>query len=79
MRVVAILLILMPAWPANAWAEQATLPQLTLQEAIAQGLERSHRGRAAQFQAKAARSGATTASLHYLPSVTVEESWTPPA
>jgi len=76
MRAVAILLTLMLAWLANARAEQETLPQLTLQEAIAQGLERNHRGRAAQFQAKAARSGATTASLHYLPNVTVEESWT---
>jgi outer membrane protein TolC len=76
MRVSAILLTLMLAWLANAWAEQATLAQLTLREAIAQGLERNHQGRAAQFQAEAARSGATAAALHYLPSVTLEESWT---
>jgi outer membrane protein TolC len=76
MRFVAILLILMLAWLANAWAEQATLPQLTLREAIARGLERNHQGRAARFQAEAARSGATAAALHYLPSITLEEGWT---
>ena len=76
MRVVAIVLTLMLAWLANAWAEQATLPQLTLREAIEQGLERNHQNRAALFQVEAARSGATAAALHYLPSVTVEESWT---
>lgn len=76
MRVAALLLTLMLAGQAAAWAEEATVPQLTLREAIAQGLERNHQGRAARFQAEAARSGATAAALHYLPSITLEETWT---
>lgn len=76
MRAAALLLTLMLVWQTTAWAEEATIPQLTLREAIAQGLERNHQGRAARFQAEAARSGATAAALHYLPSVTLEESWT---
>jgi outer membrane protein len=53
----------------------AELQRLTLREAITRGLERNNQVRAARFQAEAARAGATLASLHYLPSVTVEEIW----
>ena len=53
----------------------AELQRLTLGEAIARGLKLNNQVRAAGFQAEAARAGATAASLHYLPSVTVEEAW----
>jgi len=59
-------------WSAGQAAE---LQQLTLREAIDRGLERNNQARASRFQAEAARSGATGASLHYLPSVTLEEAW----
>jgi outer membrane protein TolC len=55
--------------------QAAELQRLTVQEAIARGLERNNQARAVRFQAEAARSGATGASLHYLPSVTIEEAW----
>lgn len=55
--------------------QAAELQQLTLREAIDRGLERNNQARASRFQAEAARSGATGASLYYLPSVTLEEAW----
>ena len=48
---------------------------LTLQEAISKGLEHNNQARAARFQADAANAGAAAAALHYLPSLTFEESW----
>lgn len=57
----------------NAYANE--IQRVTLREAITQGLERNNQARAAGFQAASARSGATAASLHYLPNVTVEEAW----
>ena len=50
--------------------------QVTVQEAVSRGLSQSNLSRAAAFQAEAARSGARAAALHYLPSLTFEESWT---
>lgn len=55
---------------------QAAEPErLTLQEAVNRGLERNNQVRGARFQAEAAQSGANAASLHLLPSVTFEETW----
>lgn len=76
MRTTVITLIILASSLSVAWAEGGDLQQITLREAIKQGLEHNHQGRAAQFQAEAARSGATASALHYLPSVTVEESVT---
>lgn len=76
MRATGIILTFITALCTATWSEGGELQQLTLREAIRQGLEHNHQSRAARFQAEAARSGATAASLHYLPSVTVEESWT---
>jgi len=59
----------------GASGQAAELQRLTLQEAIARGLERNNQTRAVRFQAEAARSGATGAALHYLPSITLEEAW----
>jgi outer membrane protein TolC len=56
-------------------AQAAEVPFLSLQEAISKGLKQNNMVRAAGFQADAARSGATAASLHFLPSISVEESW----
>lgn len=56
-------------------AQAAEMQRVTLHEAIAKGLERNNEARSARFQAESVRSGATAASLHYLPSVTVEEAW----
>ena len=53
----------------------ADLQRLSVQEAITRGLERNNQLRSVRYQAEAARSGAAQASLHYLPSVTLEESW----
>lgn len=50
--------------------------QVTVQEAVSRGLSQNNLSRAAAFQAEAARSGAKAAALHYLPSLTFEESWT---
>lgn len=50
--------------------------QVTVQEAVRRGLSQNNLSRAAAFQAEAARSGARSAALHYLPSLTFEESWT---
>ncbi len=76
MRIFGITVVIIASLLPGARVEGSDLPQLALREAIRRGLELNHQGRAAQFQAEAARSGATAASLHYLPSVTVEESWT---
>jgi outer membrane protein len=76
MRIFGITVVIIASLLPGVRVEGSDLPQLALREAIRQGLELNHQGRAAQFQAEAARSGATAASLHYLPSVTVEESWT---
>jgi outer membrane protein TolC len=53
----------------------ADMQRLTVREAIARGLERNNQLRSVRYQAEAARSGAAAASLHYLPSVTLEETW----
>jgi len=57
-------------------ASAADQQRISLKEAVARGLDQNNQARAAHFQAEAARSGATAASLHYLPSITLEESWT---
>lgn len=56
-------------------AEAEELQQLSLKEAVSRGLERNNMARAARFQAESARSAATAASLHLLPSITLEETW----
>ena len=58
-----------------AGTAQAGPEQVSVQEAVRRGLEQSNLARAATFQAEAARSGARAAALHYLPSLTFEESW----
>lgn len=51
------------------------LERITLQEAVNRSLQKNSLVRAAGHQAEASRAGAAAASLHYLPSVTLEESW----
>lgn len=75
MRVTGVLFGIIMSLLSVAHADEASIRQLSLREAISIGLDRNHQGRAAHFQAEAARSGATAAALHYLPSVTVEEHW----
>ena len=75
MRVKQIILTGLVVLLSGAAVQAAELQRITLREAIAQGLERNNQARAARFQTESARSGATSASLHYLPSVTVEEGW----
>ncbi len=75
MNATRALLAIMVAVITAAQAHAADITQLSLGEAISRGLEQNNQGRAARFQAEAARSGATAASLHYLPSVTLEETW----
>ncbi|SJZ35484.1 Outer membrane protein TolC [Trichlorobacter thiogenes] len=75
MQVKQIMLVGLISLIAGANAHAAEIQRMTLREAITQGLERNNQARAAKFQAASARSGATAASLHYLPSVTVEEAW----
>ena len=75
MQVKQIMLVGLISLLTGASAHGAEMQRLTLHEAITQGLERNNQARAARFQAESARSGATAASLHYLPSVTVEEAW----
>lgn len=53
----------------------ADVERLTLREAITRGLEQNNQLRSIRYQSDAARSEAAAASLHYLPSVTLEESW----
>jgi len=60
---------------ATTGVQAAEIQRLSLREAITHGLERNNQVRAAGFEAESARSGATAASLHYLPSVTLEEAW----
>lgn len=75
MQVKQIMLVGLISLVTGANAHAAEIQRITLREAITQGLERNNQARAARFQAESARSGATAASLHYLPSVTVEEAW----
>ncbi len=51
------------------------LPKLSVTEAIQLGLKQNHKIQAAGFMADAAQAEAASASLHYLPSITAEESW----
>lgn len=67
---VALLIII-----TGSIAQAAEIQLLTLQEAISRGLKQNNMVRAAGFQADSARSGATAAALHFLPSITLEESW----
>ncbi len=64
-------LIIMTCSTLNA----AEIRQLSLREAVARAMELNNHARAARFQAEAARSAASGASLHYLPSINLEESW----
>lgn len=57
----------------TGYAEE--MQKLTVREAIARGLERNNQLRSVRYQTEAARSGAAAASLHYLPIVTLEETW----
>lgn len=66
-----VLLMALSAGSVNG----AELRQLTLAEALREGLEHNHQIRAAGFEAQAAQSAASAASRHYLPSLTVEETW----
>jgi outer membrane protein TolC len=75
MQVKQIMLVGLISLVAGANLHAAEIQRMTLREAITQGLERNNQARAAKFQAASARSGATAASLHYLPSMTVEEVW----
>lgn len=56
-------------------AQADELQRLSLKEAVTRGLQQNNMARAARFQAESARSAATAASLHLLPSVTFEETW----
>lgn len=49
--------------------------KLTLREAITTGLEQNNAIKASRYTADAAEAGATAAKLHFLPSMTFEESW----
>lgn len=72
LMVLTSLLLLVLSGTGNAGDQ----PQkVTLGDAIARGLAQNNQTRAASFQAKAARSAASAASLHYLPTVTLEETW----
>ncbi len=75
MQVKQIILVGLISLVTGAHAHAAEIQRITLREAITQGLERNNQARAARFQAESARSGATAASLYYLPNVTVEEAW----
>ena len=75
MQVKQIMMVGLVSLLTGAGVQAAELQRITLREAIVQGLERNNQARAARFQADSARSGATSASLHYLPSVTLEEAW----
>jgi outer membrane protein TolC len=75
MQVKQIMLVGLISLVTGANAHASEIQRITLREAITQGLERNNQARSARFQAESARSGASAASLHYLPSVTVEEAW----
>jgi len=75
MQVKQIMLVGLISLVTGANAHASEIQRITLREAITQGLERNNQARSAKFQAESARSGASAASLHYLPSVTVEEAW----
>ncbi len=53
----------------------AELEKISLREAVTRAMDQNNHARAARFQAEAARAGAAGASLHYLPSISLEESW----
>jgi outer membrane protein len=53
----------------------ADVQRLSVREAISRGLERNSQLRSVGYQAEAARSGAAAASLHYLPTIMLEETW----
>lgn len=53
----------------------AEMPALTLREAVSRGLERNNLVVAAGYRAEAARTAATAASHHYLPTLALEETW----
>lgn len=57
----------------TVWA--ADVERMSLRAAISKGLKQNNMVRAAGFQADSARSGAAAAALHFLPSLTLEESW----
>jgi len=75
MQVKQIMMVGLVSLLTGTGVQAAELQRITLREAIVQGLERNNQARAARFQADSARSGATSASLHYLPSITLEEAW----
>lgn len=75
MRFNLLLLAIIGSVMTAAQASAADLRHVSLREAITRGLERNNHGRAARFQAEAARFGANAAALHYLPSLAVEETW----
>lgn len=75
MQVKQIMLVGLISLVTGVNAHASEIQRITLREAITQGLERNNQARSAKFQAESARSGASAASLHYLPSVTVEEAW----
>lgn len=75
MQVKKIMMVGLVSLLTGTGVQAAELQRITLREAIVQGLERNNQARAARFQADSARSGATSASLHYLPSITLEEAW----
>lgn len=60
---------------AGSTAQADEIRLLSLRDAISKGLKQNNVVRASGFQADSARSGATAAALHFLPSVTFEESW----
>lgn len=75
MQVKQIMLVGLISLVTGVNAHASEIQRIKLREAITQGLERNNQARSAKFQAESARSGASAASLHYLPSVTVEEAW----
>ncbi len=70
-KVASMLLIIFLA----AVSSSEALEKLSLREAISRGMDKNNQARAARFQADSARSAATAASLHYLPTISFEEAW----
>lgn len=60
---------------SSAAVQAAELQTMNLRELITQGLSRNSQVRAVGYQAEAAGQAAKGAGLHYLPSLSFEESW----
>lgn len=61
--------------PAAVVASGEEIRQLSFSEAVEKGVAQNNLLKGANFRADAARIGASAASLHYLPTLSFEESW----